>query len=93
MLECFKGKEGRLVYYLNGIRVNKAIAQAYAKQNNTKLPSCLRKKGQTNDVKNSRSRKNRSNVSTQKFSLKNNSQRFFSSCVFFVVEQETNPNP
>ena len=76
MLECFKGgKEGRLIYFLNGIRVNKAIAQAYAKQNNTKLPSCLRKKGQvvvgseTNKQK-SRSRNTKSSTMIAKMPVK-----------------------
>ena len=43
MSECLKSKSGRPVYYLNGERVSKAIAEAYAKQHNTKLPVCVRR--------------------------------------------------
>ncbi len=42
MLECIKDK-GRIVYYIDGKRVNKLTALAYAKSNNKKLPTVMRK--------------------------------------------------
>ncbi len=43
MLECIKDSNGRPVYYINGKRVNKITALAYAKSNNKKLPTFMRK--------------------------------------------------
>jgi len=43
MLECIKDSNGRPVYYINEKRVNKITALAYAKSNNKKLPTFMRK--------------------------------------------------
>jgi chromosome segregation ATPase len=43
MLECIKDVKGRPVYYIDGKRVTKLVALAYAKSNNKKLPTVMRK--------------------------------------------------
>ena len=48
MLECFKSKNSKgNIYYLNGTRVSKEVASAYAKANNKSLPSCVKKTQKT----------------------------------------------
>jgi len=49
MLECIKGSRGRMIYYINGNRVNPKIAELYAQTNNLKIPKCSRKTKKTHN--------------------------------------------
>ena len=47
MLECFKNKsrdgKNNSSYYLNGVKVKKSVAEAYARANKKSLPSCVKR--------------------------------------------------